>query len=121
MDFQELLDNLRDFLEENRKMAVIVCSGLCLLMMLMLIAICIQNSSKKKLSVHEEKKLVLDQPLLIPDGPTVPKGYITSRKTEKNWSDNQIEEWFTLPDAGEVEKLSQANDRIINEIIGAAP
>lgn len=83
MDFQELLDNLRDFLEENRKMAVIVCSGLCLLMMLMLIAVCIQNSSKKKLSVHEEKKLVLDQPLLIPDGPTVPKGYITSRKTEK--------------------------------------
>lgn len=120
MDFQELLDNLRDFLEENRKMAVIVCSGLCLLMMLMLIAV-IQNSSKKKLSVHEEKKLVLDQPLLIPDGPTVPKGYITSRKTEKNWSNNQIEEWFTLPDAGEVEKLGQANDRIINEIIGAAP
>lgn len=120
MDFQELLDKIRDFLEENRKLALIACSGLCAVMMLLLV-LCIQSTSKKKTKVPEEKKLVLDQPLMIPDGPTVPKGYITSRKTEKNWSDEQAEEWFTLPDADEVEKLGHANDRIINEIIGAAP
>lgn len=121
MDFQELLDALKDFLEENRKLALIMCGGITLMLILLLLAICLQNSSKKKNNIPEAKKLVLEQPLLVPDGPTVPKGYIYSRTTEKNWSDEQIEEWFTLPDEEEVEKLGHANDRIINEIIGAAP
>lgn len=121
MDFQELLDNFRDFLEENRKLAIIMCAGLSALLVLLLIVVCIQSSSKKKKNLPEEKKLVLEQPLQIPDGSTVPKGYIYSRNTEKSWNDQQVEEWFTLPDAEEVEKLGHANDRIINEIIGAAP
>lgn len=64
---------------------------------------------------------MLDQPLLVPDGPAVPNGYVTSRQTEKHWSDEDVEQWFTEPDREEVEKLGDANDRIINEIIGAAP
>ena len=59
---------------------------------------------------------MLDQPLLVPDGPAVPNGYVTSRQTEKHWSDEDVEQWFTEPDRQEVEKLGDANDRIINEI-----
>ena len=35
--------------------------------------------------------------------------------------EKEIEKWFTLPDENEVEKLGDSNDRIINDIIGAAP
>ena len=77
-----------------------------------------KNSEKNP---PEEKKLVLDQPLMIPPSPSIPDGYITTRKTEKKWSEKEIEKWFTLPDENEVEKLGDSNDRIINDIIGAAP
>ncbi|MBQ1949803.1 MAG: hypothetical protein II367_06580 [Treponema sp.] len=123
IDVQEYIDNLRDLIEENKKIATIACASL-LVVLILLSVIVIQSESKAralKKSRIEAKKLVLDQPLLIPEGPVVPSGYITSRKTEKQWSDEEVENWFTLPDSEEVEKLGKANDRMINEIIGAAP
>lgn len=123
IDVQEYIDNLRDLIEENKKIATIACASL-LVVLILLSVIVIQSESKAralKKSRIEAKKLVLDQPLLIPEGPVVSSGYITSRKTEKQWSDEEVENWFTLPDSEEVEKLGKANDRMINEIIGAAP
>lgn len=123
IDVQEYIDNLRDLIEENKKIATIACASL-LVVLILLSVIVIQSESKAralKKSRIEAKKLILDQPLLIPEGPVVPSGYITSRKTEKQWSDEEVENWFTLPDSEEVEKLGKANDRMINEIIGAAP
>jgi hypothetical protein len=80
-----------------------------------------QKSKALKKTAIDPKKLVIDQPLLVPDGPAVPNGYITSRTPAKSWTEKDIEQWFTEPDKEEVEKLGDANDRIINEIIGAAP
>ena len=123
IDVQEYIDNVRDLIDENRKLALAVAGGLILILVLLLILLIMSENKKTaaKNSAIESKKLVLDQPLLVPDGPTVPNGYITSRTTEKNWSENDVEQWFTQPDKEEVEKLGEANDRIINEIIGAAP
>lgn len=122
IDVQETLDKFQDFLLENRKKTVIIC---CTLILLMLIVVVIMMASEGNASRKNKKadaqKLVLDQPLMSPAGPVVPEGYITTRKTEKNWSEEEIEKWFTLPSQEEVEQLGQANDRIIQDIIGAAP
>lgn len=122
-DVQEYLDQLRDLIDENRKIALAIAGGLLavLILILTLMIVSDQKSKALKKTAIDPKKLVIDQPLLIPDGPAVPNGYITSRTPAKSWTEKDIEQWFTEPDKEEVEKLGDANDRIINEIIGAAP
>lgn len=123
IDIQDYIDNFRDLIDEHRKIAIISCVALLLLLIIVAcIAIGLESKANyiKKHKI-EEKKLVLDQSLMIPEGPIVPSGYITNRKTEEKWPEEEVEKWFTLPDSEEVEKLGKANDRIINEIIGAAP
>lgn len=123
IDFEEYIEKIRDLIEENRKIVIISCAGLLFVFVILAFFVVRSdmNSRTAKRNRIEETKLVIDQPLMIPEGPIVPSGYITNRKTEKNWSDEEVENWFTLPDSEEVEKLGKANDRIINEIIGAAP
>lgn len=123
IDFEEYIEKLRDLIEDNRKIVIISCAGLLFVFVILAFFVVRSdmNSRTAKRNRIEETKLVIDQPLMIPEGPIVPSGYITNRKTEKNWSDEEVENWFTLPDSEEVEKLGKANDRIINEIIGAAP
>ncbi len=123
IDFEEYIEKLRDLIEENRKIVIISCASLFFVFIILTFFVVRSdmNSRTAKRNRIEETKLVIDQPLMIPEGPIVPSGYITNRKTEKNWSDEEVENWFTLPDSEEVEKLGKANDRIINEIIGAAP
>ena len=120
IDIQETVDSIREFLEENRRLTIIVCSGLIVILILISILMMVSPSSKKN-RTPVSRTLVLTEPLLLPEAPVVPDGYITSRITQKNWPDEELEPWFPLPDAAEVEKLGEANDRIINEIIGAAP
>ncbi len=46
----------------------------------------------------------------------------TSQQEKKEkWSEEEANEWFTVPDETEIEKLSQSNDKIVKDIIGAAP
>lgn len=122
IDFQQISGKIQNFLQENAKKTIIVCVILILMVLGAIIALCAGNSkTDKNQKTAEEQKLVLDQPLLVPSAPSIPDGYITTRKTEKKWSQEEIEKWFTLPDESEVEKLGDSNDRIINDIIGAAP
>ena len=122
VDFQQISEKIQNFLQENAKKTIIVCAILIFMVLCAIVALCAGSSkSKEKRKTADEPKLVLDQPLIVPSAPSIPDGYITTRKTEKKWPQEEIEKWFTLPDEGEVEKLGESNDRIINEIIGAAP
>lgn len=122
IDFQQISEKIQNFLQKNARNTVIVCVLLIFMVSAAIIALCATKpNQKKQAKTADEQKLVLEQPLLVPPGPSVPDGYITTRKTEKKWSEKEIEKWFTLPDKAELEKLGESNDKIINEIIGAAP
>lgn len=120
-DFNEILENIKFFLQENKKKTIFICSLLIFMTFCALIVLSISGKKKKLPPIEPQKELVIDQKLLIPDGPVVPDGYITERKTQKNWSKEDIEKWFTTPTEQEIQKLSDTNDRTVSEIIGAAP
>ena len=120
-DFNEILENIKFFLQENKKKTIFICSLLIFMTFCALIVLSISGRKKKLPPIEPQKELVIDQKLLIPDGPVVPDGYITERKTQKNWSEDDIEKWFTTPTEQEIQKLSDTNDRTVSEIIGAAP
>ena len=120
-DFNEILENIKFFLQENKKKTIFICSLLIFMTFCAVIVLSISGKKKKLPPIEPQKELVIDQKLLIPDGPVVPDGYITERKTQKNWSEDDIEKWFTTPTEQEIQKLSDTNDRTVSEIIGAAP
>ena len=81
----------------------------------------IKYVADKIAEIKKENELVLDQKLLAPKGPVVPDEYSLSRITSDKWSSEEIEKWWTVPGDEDVQEISDANDRLVNGIIGAAP
>ena len=131
MDFQGLLDNIkekassifekiREFYEENKMLSYII-AGLTALLLICIILIIVLTGKKKEPEFVPGSVLELTEPLAIPDGPELPKDYTASRTTKDKWSEEETEQWFTIPTQKEIDSLSKANDNLINEITGAAP
>ena len=132
MDFHGILDKIkekasslfekvREFYEENKMLSLLIASLTVLLLLCILLLIVL--TSKKKNSAPEVPGTVLEltETPVVPDGPELPKDYTASRSPKEKWSEEEAEEWFTIPTQKEIDSLSKANDNLINEITGAAP
>ena len=131
MDFQGIIENIketassifekaREFYEENKKLSIIILSLVALLLLCLILLIAIAGK-KKEPEVIPGTVLELTEPLAVPDGPELPKDYTSSRTPKDKWTEEDAEEWFTVPSQNEIDSLSKANDKLINEITGAAP
>lgn len=123
MDFSTLVEKFRYLIEENKKQTIFVCSILIFMTLCGFFVLLLSTSQqeKKETKVINQKNLVIDQELLIPNELTINNKYTHVRQKKEKWSEEEANEWFTVPDETEIEKLSQSNDKIVNEIIGAAP
>ncbi len=115
-----LVEKARGFYEENKMLSYIIV-GLIALLFLCIILLIALTGKKKEPEVIPGTVLELTEPLAIPDGPELPKEYTASRTPKDKWSQEESEEWFTVPSQKEIDSLSKANDNLINEITGAAP
>ena len=131
MDFQGIIENIketassifekaREFYEENKKLSIIILSLVALLLLCLILLIAIAGK-KKEPEVIPGTVLELTEPLAVPDGPELPKDYTSSRTPKDKWTQEDAEEWFTIPSQNEIDSLSKANDKMIDEITGAAP
>lgn len=123
MDFSTLVEKFRYLIEENKKQTIFVCSILIFMTLCGFFVLLLSTSQqeKKETKVINQKNLVIDQELLIPNELTINNKYTHVRQKKEKWSEEEANEWFTIPDETEIEKLSQANDKIVKDIIGAAP
>lgn len=123
IDFHSAFDYIQENLFSGNKKTFVLCIVLVFMTLCAAVVLSVQQHREKKSSVSPkaQQNLVIEQPLLVPDGPAVPDGYSTSRITAERWDSQSVEEWFTLPDEAEIKKLGKANDNLINEIVGAAP
>ena len=115
-----LVEKLRNFYEENKMLSSII-AGLSALLLLCIILLIALVGKKKEPAQVPGTVLELTETLSIPDGPELPKDYTASRTPKDKWSQEDAEEWFTVPGQKEIDSLSKANDNLINEITGAAP
>ena len=118
--FEPLVEKVREFYEENKKLSFIIL-GLLSLLLICIILLCVLAGRKKEPVIVPGTVLELTEPLAIPDGPELPKDYTASRTPKDKWSEEDVQEWFTVPTQKEIDSLSKANDNLINEITGAAP
>jgi len=118
--FSPLVEKAREFYEENKMLSYII-AGLTALLLLCIILLIALAGKKKEPAPIPGTVLELTEPLAIPNGPELPKEYTTSRTPKDKWSEEEAQEWFTVPSQKEIDSLSKANDNLINEITGAAP
>ena len=118
---QPLIEKLSDFYEENKKLSLIILSLTAFILILLILLIAVAGSKKKEAPALPGSVLELTETPLVPNGPELPKDYTPSRTTKDKWTEEEAEEWFTVPAQKEIDSLSKANDIMINEIIGAAP
>ena len=123
MDFSTLVEKFRYLIEENKKQTIFVCSILIFMTLCGFFVLLLSTSQqeKKETKVINQKNLVIDQELLLPNELTINNKYTHVRQKKEKWSEEEANEWFTVPDKTEIEKLSQSNDKIVKDIIGAAP
>lgn len=115
-----LTEKIREFYEDNKMLSYII-AGLVALLLLCIILLITLAGKKKEPAPVPGTVLELTEPLVIPDGPELPKDYTASRTPKDKWSEEETQEWFTIPSQKEIDSLSKANDNLINEITGAAP
>lgn len=113
-------DKILDFYEENRNLFFIILGLIAIILICIILLISTGSKGKKQKNIPGQQ-LELTEKLAIPGGPALPRDYTTSRKTKEKWSDEEAEEWFTVPNEKEIDSLANANDNMINEIVGAAP
>ena len=131
MDFKGIWENvkeklspltgkIREFYEKNKILSYIIASLVALLLLCIILLIALVGNKKEK-EVLPGTVLEITEPLVIPNGPELPKDYTASRTTKDKWDEEEAQEWFTIPSNKEIDSLSKANDNLINEITGAAP
>ena len=115
-----IVEKVRDFYEENKMLSLII-AGLVALLLLCIVLLITISGKKKENKTIPGSVLELTEPLVVPNGPELPKDYTASRTPKDKWSEDEAEEWFTIPSQKEIDSLSKANDNLIHEITGAAP
>ena len=133
MDFREVISNtwetvkeklspiierIKTFVRENT--LVSACTG-ALILIIIIAVILLCTALKKPEDTGHERPVTISEKMFIPPSPSIPEGYIYSRTTKESWTEDEIDPWFTKPGDKELEDLSRSNDRLINDIIGAAP
>lgn len=119
LDFDELKENLDSFIHSKPVLAGV--SGLILFFFLAAMIIVFIQSGKPKSTTQVKPETVQSFDPMSPEPPEIEKDYYQSRKTESVWSEEEIKRWYSKPDSELMAELQAANDKIIEEIIGAAP
>lgn len=119
IDKEKIIDSVKSLYTGENKYLVWGVSGLLIITLIALIIIC--AVPKKKAAVSTQAALVLDEDLLVPDGPQTAVGNVTSREMGRKWDESDEKRFLTVPSTVELDDLSRANDRAINDITEAAP
>lgn len=119
LDFDELKEKVSDFIHE-KPLAFGISALILVFFVLALIVIFIQSSKPAPEEYKKEVYTSIEKPI-APSGPDIEKDYYMSRTTKSEWSEEELKEYLPENDSGLIEELNDTNNKIIDEILGAAP
>ena len=122
LDFgiDDIKDTVSDFAHKKPYLLAVIVL-IIFLFFAGLIILMIQTSPEKKQAPVAAEPFTQDAPVLIPDSPDIEKEYYPNRITENQWSNEEVNKWFTYPDDETMKELEKANDKIISDITNSAP
>lgn len=119
--FDDIKERFLDFIHENSKLTASIV-GLFILLFVSAVFVIIIHSNK-----HTVERALLEETFkkgedfFPPSQDSLTDDYYFSRITSENWSDSERDKWFTVPDEKNIKELGEANNRISNKILEAAP
>ena len=119
--FSSVKNKIIELYFDNKKVFFLLLSLCFIIFLCIVLLIFIPKEKKESQNVYVENHLELSEKPLIPNGPELPKDYTFSRKTKEKWTEQEAQVWFTEPSQKDIDSLSKSNDKMINEITGAAP
>ena len=120
LDFEDIKYEISDFAHEKPALMTVICIVI-FLFIAGLVILMIQTTPEKKVEFQSSQPFEQDAPVLIPDSPDIEKDYYPSRVTENQWSESEVKKWFTYPEDEVMSEVEKANDRIIHDVLDAAP
>ena len=98
-------------------------SALGLLIVLMIISVIILVNGTKKSKVDTDEVMISIDPVifLLPDEPLELPPIQYSRKQKKIWTEADLQYWYTIPDAEQMQKLHDINERQMNKLWESIP
>ncbi len=119
-DLQDIKDSMYDLTHEKPLLFTVIVI-VVFLFFAGLIILMIQTTPVKKVPVKEAEPFTQDAPVIIPDSPDIEKDYYPARITENQWQKEEVNKWFTYPEEETLKELEKANNKIVDDITGAAP
>ena len=119
--FSSVKNKIIELYFDNKKVFFLLVSLCFIIFFCIILLICLPKEKKESQNSTIQNHLELSEKLLIPNGPELPKDYTFSRKTKEKWTEQEAQVWFTEPSQKDIDSLSKSNDKMINEITGAAP
>ena len=119
--FSSVKNKIIELYFDNKKVFFLLAVLFFVIFLCIILLIFIPKDKKESQNSTIQNHLELSEKLLIPNGPELPKDYTFSRKTKEKWTEEEAQVWFTEPSQKDIDSLSKSNDKMINEITGAAP
>lgn len=126
--FQDFFDSIKEKIsriqfsfaeEENRKKILFIVFGI--LIFLIFILILILCFSPKDNKIKEDLMYDVTEYMYSPSSPEISSDYMYSRNPKNTWTEEEANEYVTLPNEEMLENLKESNDRLIRDILEASP
>ena len=102
---------------------IVLASALGLLIIMLIISVIMLVSGTKKPIADPDEVMISIDPMIfmLPDEPLELPPVQYSRKQKKIWTDSDLQYWYTIPDADEMQKLHDINERQMNKLWESVP
>lgn len=119
-DKDEIINSITDLYTGENRYVVWGVSALLVATLVVLFIVSVSPKKDKALK-NQDTVLVVDEDVLIPEGPQTQVTSVTSRDGHNKWGEAEEKRFLTVPTPKELDDLSDANDFLIKDIMGAAP
>ena len=120
--FKKIIDSIVNFVKTEKILSIVIGS-LILLFIVIIILICVFTASKNKKKVEPEvveNKVDLPYEYVLPSSEIL-DSYTFSRDLKDNWTLEEGEKWFEIPDGKMMKDLENKNTENIFEILEEVP
>lgn len=120
--FEKIKESLQNFLQKNTRITAGITVILVLLAVFAFASGIFQEKKKKETFVFPEQIpfSAVDE-FFPPKDDSLTEDYYFLREQNSCWTKEEFNRWFSVPSNENVESLGKANEKIANEILGAAP
>lgn len=110
--------SFQEYVQEHKILSLSIVFGMFIFL---LVLILILKPNNKHQEVENIPAIELEHELILPIEPDSLKDYYIDREIKDKWDSEEIDEWFTKPQGELFDDLQYQNDRMIQDILEAAP